>query len=68
MAESPLFFLTTPIYYVSAAPHLGHSYTTIVGDALCRYQRLRRGDASVFYLTGTDEHGDKLERCARDEG
>lgn len=68
MAESPLFFLTTPIYYVSAAPHLGHSYTTIVGDALCRYQRLRRGDASVFYLTGTDEHGDKLERRARDEG
>lgn len=64
----PLFFLTTPIYYVTALPHLGHAYTTIMGDALCRYQRLRRGAANVFFLTGTDEHGEKLERAAQAQG
>jgi methionyl-tRNA synthetase len=63
-ASSGRFYLTTPIYYVSDVPHIGHAYTTIVGDAFTRYERIRRGRESVFYLTGTDEHGEKLERAA----
>jgi methionyl-tRNA synthetase len=58
------FYLTTPIYYASDVPHIGHAYTTIVGDAIARYERLRRGPEQVFYLTGTDEHGEKIERAA----
>ncbi|HEY3188965.1 MAG TPA: class I tRNA ligase family protein, partial [Solirubrobacteraceae bacterium] len=54
----PTFYLTTPIYYVNAGPHLGHAYTTILADAMARYRRLR-GDG-VFLLTGTDEHGDNI--------
>ena len=70
MSESiaPRFYLTTPIYYVSDVPHLGHAYTTIVGDAITRYERIRRGSERVFYLTGTDEHGEKLERAAAARG
>ena len=60
------FSLTTPIYYVNAKPHLGHAYTTIVADALARWHRLAGDD--VFFLTGTDEHGLKIERTARDAG
>ncbi len=56
------FYLTTPIYYVNAQPHLGHAYTTIVGDALARWHRLL-GD-EVHYLTGTDEHGLKIQQAA----
>ena len=56
------FYLTTPIYYVNAEPHLGHAYTTIVGDALARWHRLL-GDA-VKYVTGTDEHGLKIQQAA----
>jgi methionyl-tRNA synthetase len=56
------FYLTTPIYYVNARPHLGHAYTTIVADAMCRYRRLA-GDR-VYLLTGTDEHGDKIAQAA----
>lgn len=56
------FYLTTPIYYVNAKPHLGHAYTTIVGDALARWHRLLGDD--VFYLTGTDEHGLKIQQAA----
>jgi len=56
------FSLTTPIYYVNAKPHLGHAYTTIVGDALARWHRLMGED--VFYLTGTDEHGLKIQQAA----
>ena len=56
------FYLTTPIYYINAAPHLGHAYTTIVADAMCRYRRLL-GD-EVFFLTGTDEHGEKIAQAA----
>jgi methionyl-tRNA synthetase len=56
------FYLTTPIYYVNARPHLGHAYTTIIADAMCRYRRLA-GD-QVYFLTGTDEHGDKIARAA----
>jgi len=60
------FYLTTPIYYVNAAPHLGHAYTTIVGDALARWHRLLGDD--VFYLTGTDEHGLKIQQAAELRG
>lgn len=62
---SDLFYITTPIYYVSDVPHVGHAYTTIVGDVIARYERMRRGAKHVFYLTGTDEHGEKLERAAQ---
>jgi methionyl-tRNA synthetase len=60
------FYLTTPIYYVNATPHLGHAYTTIVADAMVRYRRLR-GDR-VWFLTGTDEHGDKIAQAAAKAG
>ena len=56
------FYATTPIYYVNAEPHLGHAYTTIVGDALTRWHRLLGDD--VLYLTGTDEHGLKIQQAA----
>ncbi|HEX4837816.1 MAG TPA: class I tRNA ligase family protein, partial [Solirubrobacteraceae bacterium] len=49
------FYVTTPIYYVNAAPHLGHAYTTIAADVLARHHRQREED--VLFLTGTDEHG-----------
>jgi methionyl-tRNA synthetase len=57
-----VFYLTTPIYYINATPHLGHAYTTIVADAMCRYRRLAGDD--VLFLTGTDEHGDKIAQAA----
>ncbi len=60
------FYLTTPIYYVNAEPHLGHAYTTILADAAARAHRLRGDD--VIFLTGTDEHGQKIERSARKAG
>jgi methionyl-tRNA synthetase len=60
------FYLTTPIYYVNATPHLGHAYTTIVGDAMARYRRAA-GDR-VWFLTGTDEHGDKIAQAAAKAG
>jgi len=60
------FYLTTPIYYVNATPHLGHAYTTIVGDAMVRWRRLV-GDR-VWFLTGTDEHGDKIAQAAAAAG
>ncbi len=68
------FYVTTPIYYVNALPHLGTFYTTVVADALARYHRARarsRGEdpaQSVFFLTGLDEHGQKIERIARERG
>ena len=63
MPESPTkFYLTTPIYYVNARPHIGHAYTTIVADVLARRHRLLGHD--TFFLTGTDEHGQKIERSA----
>ncbi|MBI3629180.1 MAG: class I tRNA ligase family protein, partial [Candidatus Rokubacteria bacterium] len=62
MSGPRTFYLTTPIYYVNARPHLGHAYTTIVADAMCRYRRLA-GDR-VWFLTGTDEHGDNIARAA----
>ncbi len=60
------FYITTPIYYVNASPHLGHAYTTIVADVLARYHRLR--GARTFFTTGTDEHGDKIAEAARKAG
>lgn len=60
------FYATTPIYYVNDAPHIGHAYTTVTGDALCRWRRLHGDD--VFYLTGTDEHGLKMLRAAEAQG
>ncbi len=57
---------TTPIYYVNAIPHVGHAYTTIAADALSRARRL--AGHSVFFLTGTDEHGQNIERIARERG
>jgi methionyl-tRNA synthetase len=57
-----VFYLTTPIYYINAPPHLGHAYTTIAADTMCRYRRLAGDD--VFFLTGTDEHGDKIAQAA----
>lgn len=56
------FYVTTPIYYVNSRPHLGHAYTTMVADLVARYRR-QRGD-EVFFLTGTDEHGQNIERAA----
>lgn len=60
------FYLTTPLYYVNAAPHIGHSYTTVAADCLARYHRLN--GEPVFFLTGTDEHGQKIEQAARAAG
>jgi methionyl-tRNA synthetase len=60
------FYLTTPIYYVNATPHIGHAYTTIVADVLARHHRLR-GD-ETFFLTGTDEHGTNIPRRAAEAG
>ncbi|MBI1725918.1 MAG: class I tRNA ligase family protein, partial [Candidatus Rokubacteria bacterium] len=60
------FYLTTPIYYVNARPHLGHACTTIMADAMCRYRRLA-GDR-VYLLTGTDEHGDRIAQVAAAAG
>ena len=60
------YYITTPIYYVNAAPHLGHAYTTIVADVLSRFHILR-GD-ETFFLTGTDEHGDKIVAAAEKGG
>lgn len=65
MAKTKSFYLTTPIYYPSDKLHIGHAYTTVAGDAMARYKRLRGYD--VWYLTGTDEHGQKIERKAKEK-
>jgi len=62
------YYLTTPLYYVNAPPHLGHAYTTVLADCLARYQRMRRGRGHVFFLTGTDEHGQKIRQAATEAG
>lgn len=66
MTNNKTFYLTTPIYYPSDKLHIGHAYTTVAGDAMARYKRLRGYD--VWYLTGTDEHGQKIERKAKEKG
>ncbi|MFZ3071985.1 MAG: class I tRNA ligase family protein, partial [Thermodesulfobacteriota bacterium] len=58
------FFVTTPIYYVNDIPHIGHAYTTVATDVAARYKRLKLGKENVFFLTGTDEHGQKVEKAA----
>jgi methionyl-tRNA synthetase len=60
------FYVTTPIYYVNGAPHIGHAYTSIAADVVARWKRLEGHD--VFFLTGTDEHGQKVEKAALDAG
>ena len=60
------FYVTTPIYYVNDVPHIGHAYTTIAADVLARYKRM--SGYRVFFLTGTDEHGKKVEEAARETG
>ncbi|MBN9507666.1 MAG: methionine--tRNA ligase [Alphaproteobacteria bacterium] len=62
----PTFYITTPIYYVNGAPHIGHAYTSIASDVLARFKRLDGYD--VFFLTGTDEHGQKVEKAAAAAG
>ena len=66
MNEKKTFYLTTPIYYPSGNLHIGHAYTTVAGDAMARYKRMRGFD--VMYLTGTDEHGQKIQRKAEEDG
>ncbi|SDK59887.1 methionine--tRNA ligase [Sediminibacillus albus] len=64
--EKKTFYITTPIYYPSGNLHIGHAYTTVAGDAMARYKRLRGYD--VMYLTGTDEHGQKIQKKADEKG
>ncbi|MBU4462606.1 MAG: methionine--tRNA ligase [Proteobacteria bacterium] len=59
------FYITTPIYYVNAMPHLGHAYTTIAADVVCRFNFMQQNE--TLFLTGTDEHGDKIVRAAKKE-
>jgi methionyl-tRNA synthetase len=66
MSKPGTFYITTPIYYVNDAPHIGHAYTTIAADVLARYWRLRGRD--VFFLTGLDEHGQKVQQAAAKAG
>jgi methionyl-tRNA synthetase len=66
MGECKKYYLTTPIYYVNDVPHIGHAYTTIIADTIARYARLKGLD--TFFLTGTDEHGQKIEESAKKRG
>lgn len=66
MPEVSPFYITTPIYYVNDVPHIGHAYTTVAADVLARYWRLRGRD--VFFLTGLDEHGQKVQQAAAKAG
>ena len=63
---SKKFYITTPIYYVNARPHIGHAYTTIACDTIARRHRMLGDD--TWFLTGTDEHGQKIERAAQAAG
>jgi len=60
------FYITTPLYYVNASPHIGHSYTNIAADCLARYMRQKVGAENVWLLTGTDEHGQKMQKAAEE--
>jgi len=64
--SKPPFYVTTPIYYVNDVPHIGHAYTTIIADALARFMKM--DGREVFFLTGTDEHGQKVEKAAAEHG
>ena len=61
--SKPVFYVTTPIYYVNDVPHIGHAYTTVAADVISRYKRICGYD--VFFLTGADEHGQKIEQAAQ---
>ena len=62
------YFVTTTIYYVNDVPHVGHAYTTLAGDITARYWKQKIGKNNVFFLTGTDEHGQKMARSAKEKG
>ncbi|WP_447979786.1 methionine--tRNA ligase [Candidatus Nitrospira bockiana] len=66
MGDRPTFYVTTPIYYVNDVPHIGHAYTTVAADVLARFARLRGQE--VFFLTGLDEHGQKVQQAAQRAG
>ena len=66
MSEKKKYYITTPIYYPSAKLHIGHTYCTTIADSLARFHRLRGDD--VFFLTGSDEHGQKIQRAAEAKG
>ena len=66
MCEKKTFYITTPIYYPSGNPHIGHCYTTVACDSIARYKRMQGFD--VMFLTGTDEHGQKIEQKAKEKG
>ena len=66
MCEKKTFYITTPIYYPSGNPHIGHCYTTVACDSIARYKRMQGYD--VMFLTGTDEHGQKIEQKAKEQG
>ncbi|MDI6802043.1 MAG: methionine--tRNA ligase [Thermodesulfovibrionales bacterium] len=66
MISKKTFYVTTPIYYVNDIPHIGHAYTTIAADILARHNRLKGNE--VFFLTGTDEHGQKVDKAAKEKG
>ena len=63
---SKFFYITTPIYYPSAKPHMGHAYSSIVADFFARFKRIQ--GYNVLFLTGTDEHGQKIQRAAEKKG
>ena len=60
------FYITTPVYYVNASPHIGHAYTNVICDCLARFKYLKQD--KVFFLTGTDEHGEKISKSADKAG
>ena len=66
MGQKQPYYITTPIYYVNDYPHIGHAYTTVACDAAARYQRLQGRE--VYFLTGSDEHGEKIEKSAKENG
>ena len=66
MPDKQTYYLTTPIYYVNDRPHIGHAYTTLACDVIARFKRL--DGYNVHFLTGTDEHGQKVEKSARSSG
>ena len=66
MEEKKTFYVTTPIYYPSGDLHIGHTYTTVAADTLTRFKKLTGYDA--YFLTGTDEHGQKIQKAAEEKG
>ena len=60
------YYITTPLYYVNSKPHIGHSYTQVACDTVARH--LRRSGRNVFFMTGTDEHGEKIEKATLERG